>query len=213
MNKDNTKRIVNKPLNREKLIQATLDTIVESGIENASVSQILKKANLSRGMINLHFDGKESLLLEALKRYTDIYNQSFYSKLEDIVDASAASKLQAIVEHDLCTSVLNLDYVVIWYEFRGKARTNEIYRQYTDTRYSRFRRTYYSICKELVKKESLSDVSAKSIAHGLITMIEGMWIDFYLHSDSFNRNAAKKTFFIYLTALFPQQFSHKGVIN
>ena len=213
MKNSKSKRIVNKPLNRQKLIQATLDTIVESGIENASVSHILKKANLSRGMINLHFDGKEALLLEALKLYTDIYNQSFYSKLDDMVAASAASKLQAIIEHDLDTCVLNRDYVVIWYEFRGKARTNEMYRQYTDTRYKRFRKTYYSICKELVKKEMLSDVSAKAIAHGLITMIEGMWIDFYLHSDSFNRIAAKKTFLIYLAALFPKQFSHKGVIN
>ena len=164
-------------------------------------------------MINLHFDSKESLLLEALKHYTDIYNQTFYSKLDSVECTSAATKLQAIIEHDLDVCVLNRDYVVIWYEFRGKARTNQIYQQYTDTRYKRFRQTYYSICTDLIKTESLIGVSSKAIAHGLITMIEGMWIDFYLHSSSFKRAAAKKTFFIFLTALFPKQFSHKGALQ
>lgn len=207
------KRLVNKPLNRQKLIQATLDSIVDVGIENTSVTEILDKAKLSRGMINLHFDSKESLLLEALKFYTDIYNQTFYKQLESVKTASPALKVQTMIEHDLDICVLNRDYVVIWYEFRGKARTNELYRQYTDTRYKRFRDTYYSICTELVKAEPLQGVSSKSIAHGLITMIEGMWIDFYLHSDSFKRSAAKKTFFIYLTALFPSQFTHKGALK
>ena len=207
------KRLVNKPLNRQKLIQATLDSIVDVGIENTSVSEILGKAKLSRGMINLHFDSKEALLLEALKYHSSVYNEIWIEKLNSVSHLNAAIKLQTIIENDLDVCVLSKDYVVIWYEFRGKARTNELYRKYTDTRDKGYREKYYAICAELVKQESLDSKLTRNIAHGLIAMMEGMWIDFYLHSNSFNRNSAKKTFFIHLRALFPQQFSHKGALK
>ena len=207
------KRIVNKPLNRQKLIQATLDTIVEVGIENTSVSQILAKAQLSRGMINLHFSNKESLLLEALKFHSQLYYQSWFENLKNVKTQSPAVRLQAIIESDLDACILNKDYIVVWYEFRGKARTNNSYRKYTDTRDKLYRDVYYKVCSELVKNESLKNTISRNVAHGVIAMLEGMWIDFYLHSDSFNRDSAKKTLFIFLSSIFPKQFSFKGAVK
>ena len=207
------KRVVNKPLNRSKLIQATLDSIVDVGIENTSVSQILKKAQLSRGMINLHFTNKDNLLLEALKYHSQLYYQSWFDNLEAVSHQSPAARLQTIIDSDLDDGILNTEYIVIWYEFRGKARTNSSYRKYTDTRDKLYRDVYYKICAELVKNESLSKAISRNIAHGIIAMLEGLWIDFYLHSDSFNRASAKKTLFIYLASIFPNQFNLKGAIK
>ena len=204
------KRVVNKTLNRQKLIQATLDTIVEVGIENTSVSQILAKAQLSRGMINLHFSNKENLLLEALKSHSQSYYESWFENLDKVKAASPAVRLQVIIESDLDACILNKDYIVIWYEFRGKARTNSSYQKYTDTRDKLYRDVYYKICAELVKNESLKRSVSRNVAHGVLAMLEGMWIDFYLHSDSFNRTSAKKTLFIFLASVFPNQFTYKG---
>ena len=208
--KKNTKRIVNKPLNRQKLIQATLDSIVEVGIENTSVSQILLKAQLSRGMINLHFSNKDNLLLESLKTHSQLYYQSWFENLEKVKSSSPAVRLQTIINSDLDACILNKEYIVVWYEFRGKARTNRSYRKYTDTRDKLYRDIYYKICTELVENESLRKHVSRNVAHGVIAMLEGMWIDFYLHSDSFNRNSAKKTLFIFLSSIFPKQFTYKG---
>lgn len=210
VNKKSKKRIVNKPLNRQKLIQATLDTIVEVGIENTSVSQILGKAQLSRGMINLHFTNKEGLLLDALKYHSHLYYQSWFEKLKKVKTQSPSARLEAMIDSDLDACVLNKDYIVVWYEFRGKARTNSSYRKYTDTRDKQYRDVYYKVCSELVKNESLKNTISRNIAHGVIAMLEGMWIDFYLHSDSFNRDSAKKTLFIFLSSIFPDQFTLKG---
>ena len=207
------KRVVNKPLNRQKLIQATLDTIVDVGIENTSVSQILEKAQLSRGMINLHFSNKENLLLEALKFHSNQYYESWFENLDKVKTNTPAIQLQTIIESDLETCLLNKDYIVVWYEFRGKARTNSSYRKYTDTRDKLYRDVYYKICAELVKSESLNKAISRNIAHGVIAMLEGMWIDFYMHSDSFNRSSAKKTLFVFLAYVFPKQFTLKGALN
>ena len=207
------KRVVNKPLNRQKLIQATLDTIVDVGIENTSVSQILEKAKLSRGMINLHFSNKESLLLEALKSHSQLYYQSWFDSLDKVETQNPAVRLQTIIASDLDACILNKEYIVVWYEFRGKARTTSSYRKYTDTRDKLYRDVYYKICAELVKNESLNKALSRNIAHGVIAMLEGMWIDFYLHSDSFNRTSAKKTLFIFLASIFPNQFTLNGAIK
>ena len=61
--------------NRVALIEATLDTIAEKGFSGTSVSAIIERANLSRGMIHLHFGGKDSLIEEAAHHSSDAYSR------------------------------------------------------------------------------------------------------------------------------------------
>ena len=205
-----SKKITNKPLNRQKLIDATLRSIVDFGLEQTSISRILSLANLSRGMVNLHFKSKENLLLEALKYYTENYNNRWYSEVDKVSLNHPAKKLQAMIQADLSTNILNNEFVIIWYEFRSKARTNSEYQVYTDTRYERYRKTFYSVCSTLAKLEGSNTKHSRSISHGLIAMMEGMWVDYYLHSDSFDRISAERTFYIFLSSIFPSQFTKDG---
>ena len=56
-----------KDQNRQRLIEATLDCIAEIGLVETSVSEIIARAGLSRGMIHLHFGGKDNLVIAAAK--------------------------------------------------------------------------------------------------------------------------------------------------
>ena len=63
----------NPEASRRALIEATLDTIAEDGITDTSVSSIIERAGLSRGMIHLHFGGKDNLLTEAARFFSEEY--------------------------------------------------------------------------------------------------------------------------------------------
>jgi AcrR family transcriptional regulator len=51
---------------RERLINATLETILECGYSGATLVGIAKKAGVTRGALNHHFDSKDDLIVEAM---------------------------------------------------------------------------------------------------------------------------------------------------
>ena len=59
--------------NRLSLIEAVLDSVAEKGISETSVSEIIQRAELSRGMIHLHFGGKDNLVNEAARYSSEQY--------------------------------------------------------------------------------------------------------------------------------------------
>ena len=66
-------RTESKESRRLQLIHATMRSIARHGLSDTTVSTVLKEAGLSRGIINLHFQSKEKLLLETLSHVVDEY--------------------------------------------------------------------------------------------------------------------------------------------
>jgi TetR/AcrR family transcriptional repressor of bet genes len=132
-----------KARNRLALIEATLASIAEVGIVETSVTQIIERANLSRGMIHLHFGGKDNLLLAAAKHA----NERYYEELDRQLAGNSASpqqKIEAIVNADLGEALLNETSANVWYAFRGEAREQLAFARYASTRDQRL--------KELIKR-------------------------------------------------------------
>ncbi|MCP4492329.1 MAG: TetR family transcriptional regulator [Gammaproteobacteria bacterium] len=197
--------------NRQTLIDATLDSIAEIGIAGTSVSEIIRRANLSRGMIHLHFGSKDNLLVAAVMRA----GEDYYEHLE-IFLANAANpaqdRLAAIIDCDLDERVLNKRSVNIWYAFRGEAREGKAISKYTDTRDARLNTLIYQTFRGLtdIKNSDEAAVVARDATLGTLALLEGMWTDFLLHSDVFERERAKRIIFRFLAALYPMHFDIDG---
>lgn len=200
--------------NRAALVEAVLDCIAELGIARTSVSEIIARAGLSRGMIHLHFDGKDKLIEAAAKRANEIY----YGQLEALLGQAGPTPqetIDAIVRSDLSEQVLNWRYVNIWYAFRGEARERAAFKRYSDTRDERLRGLAYRAFLPMLRAEGVRDAApaARDATHGLIAMLEGMWTDYLLHPDAFDRDAACRIVFRYMTALLPHHFTAAGAVT
>ena len=68
--------------NRLVLIEATLRALSELGFANAIVSEIIKRARLSRGMIHHNFCSKDNSLIEAAKHAIERYHAFLEACLE-----------------------------------------------------------------------------------------------------------------------------------
>ncbi len=209
--KQGSKRKKLEEFNRQALIEATLDSIAEIGIARSSVSEIVQRAGLSRGMVHLHFGGKDNLLIAAVKQTGEIY----YEHLEEFLTVAgprAQDRLAAIVNCDLNEKVLNGRTVNIWYAFRGEAREREAIAHYTDTRDERLKHLVYRAYRVLADGEGLNDsvLMARDATHGTLALLEGMWTDFLLHPDAFDRAVARRIVFRFLTSLFPAHFDLSG---
>ncbi|MEQ9241079.1 TetR family transcriptional regulator C-terminal domain-containing protein [Roseovarius indicus] len=201
--------------NRLALIEATLDCVAEIGFARTSVSTIIDRAGLSRGMIHLHFNGKDGLMDAAVQHASDLYYQNLYMLLEKVrPSAWPQERIEAVIRSDLSETILNQNNVRIWYAFRGEARERQSIRSFSDTRDDRLRGLLFQAFLTITRASYAHDPAqiARDATHGTLAFLEGMWADYLIHPDAFDRNEACRIIFRFLSALFPQHFDLRGAI-
>lgn len=198
--------------NRLGLIEATLQAISELGYANASVSEIIKNAGLSRGMILFHFGSKDNLIIEAATHASERYNAFFETCLK-CAGPSPQEQVEAIVNNDLSENVLNATSVSVWYELRGAIYFQKELASYSDIRDERLQSVLFRLFCELSKSYDLNDATkenAEDITFAFLALMEGMWTDYLLHQTNFKRANAKRSVFRFLRTLFPNHFDLTG---
>src|SRR5437867_13198102 len=63
-----TARIDIGAIRREQIVEAAVAVIAEQGLQNLSLSEIERKAGMSRGQLTYYFSGKEAILLGVFDR-------------------------------------------------------------------------------------------------------------------------------------------------
>lgn len=199
--------------NREALIEATLGAIAENGFGGASVTEIVARAGLSRGMIHLHFGSMDALYGAAAEEMAARY----YAILEDVLAAAAPApqaRIAAMVESDMSEATLNRRAIRLWYAFRGEAGARPAVARHSDTRDQRLNQLYYRAFREIVESDGAAAPAeaARDATQGTLALLEGLWTDFLVHPDSFERAAARRIVFRFLSAMFPRRFALDGWI-
>ena len=66
---------------RERIINAALEEFAQKGYKNASTNEIVKKANISKGLLFHYFSNKKSLYLFLFDYAMDLFLNEIYGKL------------------------------------------------------------------------------------------------------------------------------------
>jgi TetR/AcrR family transcriptional repressor of bet genes len=196
------KRIESKARNRQLLIDATFDVVAEYGVAGVSFTRVLERANLSRGMINLHFESKEQLLLAAAKMMAERY----YAHLQSFVnnaEQDPENQLIALLDADFDDAILNPREIGVWFAFRGEARYNEQFRPYSNTRDQHLLQQYDVIFKHLLTDSKDPSIEPRDLTSGLLALTEGLWSDYFIHGEDFDRRQAKRVIYLYLSKMLP----------
>lgn len=193
--------------NRAALIEATLDVIAETGVAGTTVSRIIDRAGLSRGMIHLHFGGKTQLLTAAAKAF----NEQYY----EVVDRHVAQAeqtpegiIKGMISADLSEELLNERSTRIWNALRGAAFTNAEIAEYSNSQDSRSRDLIGAAFEQIAGEYDTKDaaVLASDATFGLLVLLEGMSVDFHTNADNFSREVAQSLIYRFLSGLFPDHF-------
>src|SRR5260370_10925296 len=62
-------------IRREQIVEAAVTVIAEQGLQNLSLSEIEKKAGMSRGQLTYYFPAKEDILLAVFDRLLQLSYQ------------------------------------------------------------------------------------------------------------------------------------------
>ncbi|MCG8519980.1 MAG: transcriptional regulator BetI [Pseudomonadales bacterium] len=82
---------------RQQLIDATMASIAELGMQNTTIVSISKRAGMSSGIISHYFGGKQGLIEAALRYLLDQLGREFRERIVR-TDGSALQRLDCIVE-------------------------------------------------------------------------------------------------------------------
>jgi len=194
-----------KARHRRALIEATADAIAEHGLAAVSVSRILEKSGLSRGMVNLHFSSKNNLLLSVAEQFSEDYTRHWIVAMEG-AGIRPEAQLRAIIDADFDPVVLNRRTMAVWFAFRGEAHSSPEFMPFIDSRDAKMQRTITSICRELCKRGANPGTDPQIAALSIIALLEGLWTDYYLHPDRFDRDTARAVVLHTARAFFPETF-------
>lgn len=195
-------REASKAQSRARLIDATAEAIHRHGIRGATIGEIQAISGLSRGMINLHFDGKENLLLATARSLTQAYDAHVETAIA-AAGSDPAAQLRALFQADLDAKVLNARAVAIWFSFRAEMHANPAFKADISTRSGGFSTRLGAICAAM----GLSPDEARLASFALIALLEGLWTDFHLDPEGFDRQEAFETCLYTAGRFFPGHFS------
>ena len=190
---------------RLQLIKATIRCVARHGLTDTTTATVAKEAGLSQGIINLHFQSKERLLVETLRHLADEYKRTWEKRLQD-AGPSPAEQLRAMVEVDFDRPVCERNKLAVWFAFWGEAKSRPTYRKLCAERDREYGDALTGLCTDLVGNGHYKRVDAAQVASALSAMTEGLWLDMLITPQAMNREQAKQVCLGYLASVFPDHF-------
>jgi TetR/AcrR family transcriptional repressor of bet genes len=206
------KRTASKEERQEQLIQATIRSVASRGLSDTTMATVSSEAGLSQGIINLHFQSKERLLVETLRYIADEYRQSWMKALNGAGD-SPAERLAALMKVDFRLPVCDRNKLAVWFAFWGESKSRPTYRQICAERDRAYRKEMIQVCQTLIKEGDYQGVDAATVAAGLSAMTSGLWLDMLTSPRSMSRQDALGICLQFLATTFDQHFNPHGTVD
>jgi TetR/AcrR family transcriptional repressor of bet genes len=200
------KRTASKQERQLQLIRATIQSVASNGLSDTTMATVSSEAGLSQGIINLHFQSKDRLLVETLSFVADEYREAWEKALEK-AGPSAAEQLAALVAVDFKPPVCHRNKLAVWFAFWGESKSRPTYRKICAERDRAYRQKMVRLCEQLIEEGPYPNLDADSVASGLSAMCSGLWLDLLTSPRAMSRKRARKVCKAYLSTAFSQHFS------
>ena len=121
---------INEPIRdrrRQTLIKATIAVIARHGFSGTTVSRVARKAGVSVGLMNFHFDSKERLFRETFRHLSEEYEEVWQNNLRK-APADPLARLKTMVETNFDRRIFTPQKLAVWFTFWSDAQLRGRYR-------------------------------------------------------------------------------------
>ena len=200
------KRTASKEERQLQLIQATIRSVASNGLSDTTMATVANEAGLSQGIINLHFQSKDRLLIETLRFIADEYRE-VWEKAVANAGPSAEQQLSALVAVDFKQPVCDRNKLAVWFAFWGESKSRPTYRKICALRDEAYRTELIQVCGQLIREGDYKGLDAEIIAGGLSAMTSGLWLDLLTNPRGMTREQARQICMAYLATTFNNHFA------
>jgi TetR/AcrR family transcriptional regulator, regulator of biofilm formation and stress response len=160
------------PGRRDRIIDACLDVIAETGVAGTSHRKVAQAADVPLGSMTYHFTGMDDLLHEAFSRFAQTASQQFDEEIAAAYDADTAKR--AITDAITHVVLGNQRDLVLTHELYTLAARDPAFRDITNAWMARSRRT-------------LEQYFDPTTARMLDALVEGLSIHRALDNEPYDR--------------------------
>jgi TetR/AcrR family transcriptional repressor of bet genes len=198
------KREAKRNANRRKLIDAAIASIAELGLAGTTVSSVVARAGLSRGIINLHFETKEALLAEVLRALTLEWRGAWRETL--VVETSPAERLRDMLLIAFEPPVFDRRKLAAWHAFYADSKQQDTYRAVAGENDRAYLDTLTELCRQVIDQGGYRDVDPWLTAMGLQSMTDGLCLNWLTNPRETTPEVARRVCQQALKTAFPDHF-------
>jgi AcrR family transcriptional regulator len=197
---------------REALVAATLRCLKTYGHDGVSVRRISKAAGVSIGLINHHFPSKSGLIAETYETLALSLQDSLRAQSENAA-LPPRERLSTFFRASFTPEFLDPQLFNVWLVFWSMVAHSREIRAVHDRTYSQYRAILGRLLGELVKSGAAPQLKIRSAAIALSALLDGLWVELSLSSETFKPREAIAICEDWINALcsgaFPQMLRKK----
>ncbi len=159
-----------QPIRRQQLIDATIRCMSRHGFERTTVARIGRLANVSPGIINHYFGGKDELLEATMRHLLRQLKAETVQRLKH--SGNPRARLEAIVDANFADEQFSPELVSAWLAFWAQAPYNRALHRLQRIYARRLRSNLRHALKQL-----LPAAEVERAAYGLAALIDGLWVN------------------------------------
>jgi TetR/AcrR family transcriptional regulator, transcriptional repressor of bet genes len=173
---------------RKSLIQATMRSIAKYGYAGTTIGRICAEAQVSRGLINHHFETKEELIRQSYKELCDEWVFQTRDMLGD-AHRDPEDKLRAMIRVSFGPALFKQEYLGIWVGFWSAIGKSPALKKLNRELYRQDREVYRKIFDEIAAKRGKT-IDSRRAAIALIALMDGLWLQWCLDPKGFTAEEA-----------------------
>ncbi|WP_417454629.1 choline-responsive transcriptional repressor BetI [Kiloniella sp.] len=170
-------------IRKQELIEASFELLQELGIKGASLSQVAARAGVSKGIVLHYFKSKESLI-ESTMRYANALLRDEVIELLKTAH-SPRERIQAVIDGNFSPKFFKPEIAHAWLALCSEVPHIESFERVQNAIHRRMHSNLVSALREIIPDED-----AESLAIGISTFIDGLWLRLGLSMGRINREEA-----------------------
>jgi AcrR family transcriptional regulator len=176
-------------IRREQIVEAAVAVITEQGLQNLSLSEIEKKAGMSRGQLTYYFPSKEDILLAAFDRLLQLSYQRIGTPAGAACgEASGWDWVRHLLEKLVGQPPLNPQFGILQYAFLSQIGHREDFRRRLATLYEEWRSQMAAgLETDLAGSIDADRVSPRALATVIQALLHGLGMQAAADPNAFDR--------------------------
>lgn len=174
---------------KEQIINATCQSIVEKGYSAVTTQDIADRTGLSKGMIHYYFNTKENLLIAVMKNLVNQWDWLIADKLKGIKNPTRAIYGLFDACGEIAQDRVSYEMLVKFWAEMGQTKAFE---ELNANFYSHYREMIKDIIEEGINQGQFKKVDSYLLATILISIIDGLSLQWLFEKDAFSFTKAKK---------------------
>jgi TetR/AcrR family transcriptional repressor of bet genes len=195
-----------KHARRKQLIGATIKCIAEKGLSGTTMADVTQQAGLSMGIVNLHFETKEKLLIETLRFISNEYTSGL-NKIFTDENLNTEEKILSHINFDFCRKIIDRNKLAVWFAFWGETKSRPTYLSICADYISEIASNLTQLFAQLKEEGNYKHVDPQLVCTCYTALSDGLWLDLLVTPRGLKPDQAQSIAMHYLTTQFPNHFS------